>query len=158
MNTITLETQKYFITGNFKTQEYQIKYQLRYYLSMNKPKKKLIHKLKSKFRLVIINDGTFEEKFSYSLTPMNVFIGFSSFLVFFAVIIITLIIFTPVREYIPGYTDPDIKRDVAKLIYQTDSLQQALNEKDAYYKNILNIMNDDNVDTRDTVKLEVPLQ
>jgi hypothetical protein len=125
---------------------------------MNKPKKKLIHKLKSKFRLVIINDGTFEEKFSYSLTPMNVFIGFSSFLVFFAVIIITLIIFTPVREYIPGYTDPDIKRDVAKLIYQTDSLQQALNEKDAYYKNILNIMNDDNVDTRDTVKLEVPLQ
>lgn len=122
---------------------------------MNKHKKKLIHKLKSKFRLVIINDGTFEEKFSYSLTPMNVFIGFSSFLVFFAVIIITLIVFTPVREYIPGYTDPEIKRDVSMLIFQTDSLEHALQEKDAYYKNILNILNDGE-DTRDTTKLEVP--
>jgi hypothetical protein len=122
---------------------------------MNKPKKKLIHKLKSKYRLVIINDGTFEEKFSYSLSPMNVFIGFSSFLVFFAVIIITLIVFTPVREYIPGYTDPEIKRDVSKLIFQTDSLQRAMNEKDAYYKNVLNILND-NIETRDTTKLDIP--
>jgi hypothetical protein len=122
---------------------------------MNKPKKKLIHKLKSRFRLVIINDGTFEEKFSYSLTPMNVFIGFSSFLVFFAVIIITLIVFTPVREFIPGYTDPKIKREVSRLIIQTDSLQRAIQEKDAYYGNILNIMSD-NVETRDTTRLDIP--
>ncbi len=104
---------------------------------------------------MIINDVTFEEKLSYSLTPMNVFIGFSSFLVFFAAIIIVLIVFTPVREFIPGYTDTSVKRDVSKLVFQTDSLEKALYEKDAYYKNILNVLND-KVDDRDTAALDVP--
>lgn len=112
-------------------------------------KKKLIHKLKNKFRLVIINDGTFEEKFTYSLTPMNVFIGFSSFLVFFAIIIITLIVFTPVREFIPGYSDPESKRNLTNLTLRADSLETALNEKDSYYQNILNILKDD-VNLHDT--------
>ena len=111
-------------------------------ISMNQPKKKLIHQLKNKFRLVIINDGTFEEKFSYSLTPMNVFIGFSSFLVFFAIIIVTLIVFTPVREFIPGYSDPDSKRNLHQLLIRTDSLENAIREKDAYYKSILNIVSE----------------
>lgn len=121
---------------------------------MTEQKKKLIHKLKNKFRLVIINDVTFEEKFSYSLTPMNVFIGFSSFLVFFTAIIIMLIVFTPVREFIPGYTDSNVKRDVSKLLFQTDSLEKALYDKDAYYRNILNVLND-KMEDRDTTALDV---
>ena len=84
----------------------------------------------------------------------NVFIGFSSFLVFFAAIIIMLIVFTPVREFIPGYTDSSVKRDVSKLVFQTDSLEKALYEKDAYYRNILNLLTD-RTDNRDTVILEV---
>ena len=110
---------------------------------MAEPKKKLIHKLKNKYRLVIINDGSFEEKFSYSLSPMNVFIGFSSFLVFFTTIIIMLIVLTPVREFIPGYTDTNVKKDLTRLIIQTDSLQKALHEKDLYYKNFMNILRDE---------------
>ena len=110
---------------------------------MAEPKKKLIHKLKNKYRLVIINDGSFEEKFSYSLSPMNVFIGFSSFLVFFTTIIIMLIVLTPVREFIPGYTDSNVKKDLTRLIIQTDSLQKALHDKDMYYKNFLNILRDE---------------
>jgi len=114
-----------------------------------KPKQKLIHKLKNKFRIVLINDTTYEENFSYSLTPMNVFIGFSSFLVFFAIIIITLIVFTPLREYIPGYTSTGTKHKLARLQFQTDSLERSLTNKENYYKNIANIMND-KVDERDT--------
>jgi murein DD-endopeptidase MepM/ murein hydrolase activator NlpD len=116
---------------------------------MEKPKKKFIHKLKNKYRIVLINDTTYEEKFSYSLTPMNVFVGFSSFLVFFAAILVMLIVFTPLREYIPGYTDTQTKHKVERLVFQTDSLEKALSDKEAYYKNILNIMND-KVDVRDT--------
>src|SRR4051812_19817105 len=116
---------------------------------MEKPKKKLIHKLKNRYRLVMINDTTYEEKFSFSLTPMNVFIGFSSFLVFFAAILTMLIVFTPLREYIPGYTDTETKKNVARLLFQTDSLEKALNDKEAYYKSIMNIMNNQ-VDERDT--------
>jgi hypothetical protein len=112
---------------------------------MTEPKKKLIHKLKNKYRLVIINDGTFEEKFSYSLSPMNVFIGFSSFLVFFTSIIIMLIVLTPVREFIPGYSDSNTKKDLTRLIIQTDSLQKALYDKDMYYKNFLSILKDEKI-------------
>jgi hypothetical protein len=86
---------------------------------------------------------------------MNVFIGFSSFLVFFAAIIIVLIVFTPVREFIPGYSDPNAKRNLNALLIRTDSLENVLTEKDAYYKNILNIMND-NIITRDTSVLDIP--
>jgi hypothetical protein len=109
---------------------------------MEKKKKKLIHKLKNRYRIVLINDTTFEEKFSLSLTPMNVFVGFSSFLVFFTMIISLLIVFTPLREYIPGYSDPDLKQDLAKTLYKTDSLEKAMADKDAYYKNLLNIVTD----------------
>lgn len=109
---------------------------------MEKKKKKLIHKLKNRYRIVLINDTTFEEKFSLSLTPMNVFVGFSSFLVFFTIIISLLIVFTPMREYIPGYSDPDMKKDLAKTLYKTDSLQKALQDKDLYYKNLMNIVTD----------------
>jgi hypothetical protein len=59
-----------------------------------------------------------------------------------------------VREFIPGYTDSSVKRDVSKLVFQTDSLEKALYEKDAYYRNILNLLTD-RTDNRDTVILEV---
>jgi murein DD-endopeptidase MepM/ murein hydrolase activator NlpD len=129
---LTLKAQNYFIAPNYKIINHM----------SNKPRKKLIHKLKSKFKLVIINDSTFEEKFSLSLTPMNVFVAFSSFLVFFASIIITLIVFTPIREYIPGYTDTRTIQ-LAKLAnLRVDSLEKALSDKELYYKNLLNIMHD----------------
>jgi murein DD-endopeptidase MepM/ murein hydrolase activator NlpD len=116
---------------------------------MEKAKKKLIHKLKNRYRLVLINDTTYEEKFSFSLTPMNVFVGFSSFLVFFSVILVMLIVFTPLKEYIPGYTSTETKDNLTRLVFQADSLEKVLNDKDAYYKNIMNIMNDE-IDERDT--------
>jgi hypothetical protein len=107
---------------------------------MKKQQKKLIHKLKNRFRLVIINDATFEEKFSFSLKPVNLFVGFSSFLVFFTMIIVFLIVFTPLKEYIPGYADPQMHRNLNRLMNKSDSLEQVLEERDAYYKNILNIL------------------
>jgi murein DD-endopeptidase MepM/ murein hydrolase activator NlpD len=121
---------------------------------MEKTKTKLIHRLKNKYRIVLINDTTYEEKFSYSLTPINVFIGFSSFLVFFATILVMLIVFTPLREYIPGYTDTQTKHKVERLVFQTDSLEKALTDKESYYRNMLNIMND-KVDERDTAVVPV---
>ncbi len=108
---------------------------------MDQPKKKLIHKLRFKYRLVLINDESFEEKISFKLTPMNVFVGFSSSLVLFAILIIMLIFFTPLREYVPGYTDTRTKRNLQQLLYKTDSLEAILKAKELYYQNIVNIIN-----------------
>ena len=108
---------------------------------MDQPKKKLIHKLRFKYRLVLINDESFEEKISFKLTPMNVFVGFSSSLVLYAILIIMLIFFTPLREYVPGYTDTKTKRNLQQLLYKTDSLEEVLKAKELYYQNIVNIIN-----------------
>lgn len=108
---------------------------------MDQPRKKLIHKLRYKYRLVIINDESFEEKLNFKLTPMNVFVGFSSAIVLLTTFIITLIFFTSLREYVPGYTDSKTKRNVQQLLYKTDSLEHALEAKELYYKNIVNILN-----------------
>ncbi|MFI5221666.1 MAG: M23 family metallopeptidase [Bacteroidia bacterium] len=121
---------------------------------MDTPKKRLIHKLKNRYRIVLINDTTYEEKYSFSLTPMNVFVGFSSFLVFFTIIIVCLITFTPLREYIPGYTDTQTKRNLSKLVYKTDSLEKALVDKENYYRNFFNVLND-KVEVRDSSAIPV---
>jgi murein DD-endopeptidase MepM/ murein hydrolase activator NlpD len=111
---------------------------------MEQQKKKLIHKLRYKYRLILINDETFEEKFSFKLTPMNVFVGFSSSLVSLTILIILLIFFTPLKEYVPGYTDTKTKRNIQQLLFKADSLEESLKAKETYYKNLLNIMNGGN--------------
>jgi len=108
---------------------------------MEKEKKKLIHRLRFKYRLVLINDETFEEKFSFKLTPINVLGVTSSFIVMFSILIILMIFYTPLKEYVPGYTDSQTKRNIQLLLYKTDSLQNALSAKEAYYKNLIDILN-----------------
>jgi hypothetical protein len=107
---------------------------------MEPVKKKLIHKLRYKYRLVVINDETFEEKVSFKLTPMNVFVGFSSAMVLFATVIISVIFFTSAREFVPGYTDTKTKRKIQELLYRTDSFEAVLKDKEAYFQNIASII------------------
>ncbi|MDP3930289.1 MAG: hypothetical protein Q8R57_14810 [Bacteroidota bacterium] len=107
---------------------------------MDQPKKKLIHKLRYKYRMVIINDESFEEKLSFKLTPMNVFVSLSSAIVLFTSLIVTLVFYTSLREFVPGYTDTKTKRNVQQLLYKTDSLEQALKAKELFYANFINIL------------------
>ncbi len=108
---------------------------------MESKRKKFLRKLQLPLRLVIINDETFEEKFSFKLTPMNVFVGASSFVVLFGLAIILLVFSTPFRELLPGYGDNDTKQNLQELLYKTDSIEKSLREKDVYLKNKINILN-----------------
>ena len=93
---------------------------------MTSKKEILKQKLLSKYRLVILNDNTFEEKISFNLTRLNVFVisGFS----IIALIALTtvLIAFTPLREYIPGYSSTKLKNKARQLTNKADSLEIAL--------------------------------
>jgi murein DD-endopeptidase MepM/ murein hydrolase activator NlpD len=93
---------------------------------MTSKKKKFKQKLLSKYRLVILNDNTFEEKISFNLSRLNVFVfaGFS----IIALIALTsvLIAFTPLREFIPGYSSTALKKKAYNLTHKTDSLTAAL--------------------------------
>ncbi|MEE4177328.1 MAG: M23 family metallopeptidase [Bacteroides sp.] len=107
-----------------------------------KPEKKrsFFKKLHDKYRLVLMNDDTFEEKLSFRLTRFNVFIFFGALAIFLVVATTYLIAFTPLREYIPGYGDFNTRQVLRELTLRADSLETSLRQKDFYIENIRNII------------------
>ena len=99
-------------------------------------KKKLQTKLLHKYRLVVLNEDTFEERFAVKLTLLNVF--FLSSLAAIVLITLTtlLIVLTPIKEYIPGYSSAVLQKQALRLSYKTDSLLKAINMNDLYIKSI----------------------
>jgi hypothetical protein len=98
-------------------------------------------KLFTKNRLVILNDDTFEEVFSLRLTLMNVFV-FATIGAILIIFVTTFIIaFTPLREYIPGYTSTKLKREATELALKSDSLEFAIKKNEAYLESVKKVLN-----------------
>jgi len=102
-------------------------------------KKKLLHK----YRLVILNESTFEEKISFKLSRLNVFVTGSLCIIGLIGLTTLLIAFTPLREYIPGYSSTKLKREATELTYKTDSLVRTLNYTNQYLDNIRMVLKGD---------------
>lgn len=100
----------------------------------NKKKGKLKQKLTDKYRLVILNEDTFEERFSLKLSRLNVFVFSGVFSIVLIVLTAILIAFTPLKEYIPGYSSSKLKRDAARLAIESDSLKVQLAVLENYTK------------------------
>lgn len=101
-----------------------------------KIKKKLLHK----YRLVILNDDTFEERLSLNLTRLNVFILGTISAIILIVATTILIAFTPLKEYIPGYSSTTLKKKAVKLSFKTDSLQRAIDLNEKYFASIKQVL------------------
>lgn len=95
-------------------------------------KRKLLHK----YRLVILNESTFEEKISFKLSRLNVFVTGTLLIIGLIGLTTLLIAFTPLREYIPGYSSTRLKMQATNLTYKTDSLVRRLNDTNRYLENI----------------------
>lgn len=109
----------------------------------NKKRKEIKRKLLNKYRLVILNEDTFEEKISFKLSRLNVFVlGWISTFVLIALTTV-LIAFTPLREYIPGYSSTKLKKQATELTYKTDSLVNVLNYTNKYLSNIRMVLSGD---------------
>ncbi|MXO03192.1 peptidase [Flavobacterium sp. HBTb2-11-1] len=105
-----------------------------------KKKKNFRKKLFIKNRLVILNEDTFEEIFSFRLTLMNVFVTFTLGGIFLILVTTFIIAFTPLREFIPGYSSTELKRNATKLAIKSDSLETALRQNEAYIKGIQKVL------------------
>ncbi|MTE27191.1 MULTISPECIES: M23 family metallopeptidase [Winogradskyella] len=108
-----------------------------------KKEKKIAKKLLHKYRLVILNEDTFEERFAIKLTRLNVFVLTSLSAIFLVFFTILLIAFTPLREYIPGYSSAKLKKEASVLNYKTDSLVQELELNKRYYASIRKVLTGD---------------
>ena len=85
-------------------------------------------KLQDKYRLVILNNDTFQEISSHRLSLMNLYIILSSVIVVLGALLVLLIVFTPIKKLIPGYGDMGSSTKIIELNKQLDEI---IKEKDA---------------------------
>lgn len=112
-------------------------------MAKKKKDKKFAKKLLHKYRLVILNEDTFEERFAIKLNRLNVFV-----IVMITTIVLIagttfLIAFTSLREFIPGYSSARLKKQATELNYKTDSLQKVIALNDKYYASIKRVLTGD---------------
>ena len=109
-------------------------------MAQEENKERLFERLRYKYRLVVLNDDTFEEKLSFKLSRLNVFlsIGLSAILLIAGTTF--LIALTPLREYIPGYSSTRLRKQALELLQRTDSLNAQLVYQHRYLENIQRIV------------------
>ncbi len=105
------------------------------------PKKSFTGRLRSKYFFIIRKEENFEEKLSLRFSPIGIFLVTGGLTVLLIVLVIYVVAFTPLREYIPGYADVNVRRNLILFSRKTDSLTEALKERKAYMENISRILN-----------------
>lgn len=108
---------------------------------LHKRKNKIINRLTYKYRLKILNESTFEEVASLRLSQMNIFVFLGALSILLVFLTSYIIAFTPLREYIPGYSDVKTKKLAIELMARADSLEEQMLYKDYYIDNIKNVIN-----------------
>lgn len=114
--------------------------------------KERLQNLRHIYRLVIMNDETFEEVGSYRLTMLNFYILLSSIVVVVAIIVVALIAVTPLKKYIPGYGTGIAQQEVRVLTRSVDSLEAEIEAYDLYYQNVQKMLVND-VETEEDIRM-----
>lgn len=96
--------------------------------------------MRTKLRLVIMKDETFEEKFALRLTPLRTFIIVGVLIILLITLTTYIIAFTQLREYIPGYADVGMKRNLIYLSMKTDSLTGKIRNQEIYIQNLNDVI------------------
>jgi hypothetical protein len=113
-------------------------------------------RLRNRYRLVVMNDDTYEEVVTFKLSRLSVYVLLSAIFVVLVGLTVALIVFTPLKYYIPGYDDLKIGRDYRQLKYRTDSLEQQLNYQARYIDGVKKILKGDVTVKLDTTKINLP--
>lgn len=106
----------------------------------NNQKKKFLKKLKNKYRLVILHETTFAEKFSLLLSPLNVIVTFSVMFLIITALVVSVIVFTPLKEFIPGYSDTSVRSQAIAAAELADSLENQSRVNAQYLENVRKIL------------------
>ncbi|MBQ9417347.1 MAG: M23 family metallopeptidase [Bacteroidales bacterium] len=88
--------------------------------------------IKRKHRFVVMDTNTFKEKFSFELSGLNVFVAVGVTVIVLILLTTVLIAFTPLREYIPGYTNTEVIEQTYANARRVDSLEVALGNQEWY--------------------------
>jgi len=115
-----------------------------------------LKRLQNRYRLVVMNDDTYEEVVTFKLSRMSVYILLSTIFVVLTGLTVALIVFTPLKLYIPGYGDVNNTRELRELKLRADSLEHAVRYKDEYLQGIKGILEGNTSIKLDTTALNLP--
>ena len=115
-----------------------------------------LKRLQNRYRLVVMNDDTYEEVVTFKLSRLSVYIVLSTIFVLVTGLTVALIVFTPLRMYIPGYGDVNATRELRELKMRTDSLEQAIIYKGRYLESVKSVLQGDGTVKLDTTALSIP--
>lgn len=113
-------------------------------------------RLRNRYRLVVMNDDTYEEVVTFKLSRLSVYVFLSSIFVVLVGLTVALIVFTPLKYYIPGYDDLKIGREYRQLKYRTDALEQQVNYQARYIEGLKKVLKGDVTVKLDTTKISLP--
>ncbi len=114
-----------------------------------------LKRLQNRYRLVVMNDDTYEEVVTFKLSRMSVYITLCTLFVLLTSLTVALIVFTPLRLYIPGYGDINATKELRELKMKSDSLEQAVKYKEQYLNNVRNVLMGNGPLKLDTTKAEI---
>src|ERR1700759_4600978 len=115
-----------------------------------------LRRLRNRYRLVVMNDDTYEEVTNFRLSRMSVYVALSTIFVVLVGLTVALIIFTPLKYYIPGYNDLKVGREYRQMKYRVDSLDRQVHDQANYIEAIRKTLRGDTGSALDTTQLQVP--
>ena len=116
-----------------------------------------LKRLRNHYRLVVMNDDTYEEVVKFKLTRLSVYIVMSTLFVLLVALTVSLIIFTPLKYYLPGVGYGNVKqiKEYRDLKIRTDSMEQALQHQHRYFEDLEKVLKGKIV-KMDTTNLKLP--
>lgn len=105
-----------------------------------KNKKSFWHQIRFKYKLSFFNENTLEEVWSFRLSQLSAFLFLGLFAFLLIVITSVIIILTPIRNYLPGYLDVEVRRAIVTNALRADSLERAIARQALYLDNVTAIL------------------
>jgi len=115
-----------------------------------------LKRLRNRYRLVVMNDDTYEEVVTFKLSRFSVYVALSSIFVLLVGLTVALIVFTPVKYYIPGYGSAKIDREYRQLKYAYDSLDKATMLQSQYINSLQRVFSGNAPVNLDTTSIQLP--
>lgn len=113
-------------------------------------------RLQNRYRLVVMNDDTYEEVVTFKLSRISVYIALSTFFVVLTGLTVALIVFTPLKMYIPGYGDVSATKELRELKIKADSLEQEMSYRERYLHSLKEVLQGGSTVSLDTTLLDIP--
>lgn len=115
-----------------------------------------LRRLRNSYRLVVMNDDTYEEVVTFRLSRLSVYIGLSTVFVLLIGLTIALIAFSPLKYYIPGYGTRESRTALQLLKIRTDSLERSIKYREQYLDGVKKVLTGNTPSQLDTVTIPIP--